>query len=416
MSQANFQYALQLKRSVYKSYLETIQFVPGSDPNGRKTEVPLPLSSNILDRMVVVPYNPQIQPPTNILTSGSSTYTDFYIQNYDAILLDYIIEINCAETGGSNSVTPVPSELMINYSSLYANTGSLEIQRLYGDQLWQNLGLLSSDQLSQLAPVINQNTMWGNPQAISASGTARYYILSIGNCCPYVRFYMPSINNYLQLRVNWNGNGVDSGSGTLQVSSVKLHCIFLDLPPADKVALRNFYASNTVEAHILTNVNMPLSQTLNASTFYNFILSSFQGEEAGIFMWFRSSKTGSGLRTLAYPGNSANYQFADANNNPILDPSPINGDFLRYILTYNKFAGQFFSIIPVVPIQFDNNLTDAILYGKSNGLYFGTTKEQLSFNLPATWSSSTWYLDLYLLTWQHLHIRPDGLMELYLPG
>jgi len=416
MSSENFSYAISQRNSPWKPWLMANRFVDVVDrKTGVKAQVPLPLSESTLQRTIEIPYSPQSNPNSNVLVVGSSNFTDVYIQNFDSILVDFYIVLTLAETGGANSVTPVSAPLIIDNMQLMANNSGTEFQRLYGQPMWSDFGCFTTEDVQMLAPKINMGTNFQPNTTISASGTYTMMYIPVGNCFAYMKPFLGRINNYLTIRIWWNGNSVYAGTGTLALTNVQLFGVFLDIPNEEKDGLRRFYDDNILDYPVFTTIPAPLPQIFTASANVDVILGSFQGEMSYIQVFFMSSTTGAGQQTITYPGDTCTFSFLDTNKNSIISPVPLRADILRYIKTARKFAGNFYANVGAIPIMFDPAVSYAILYGVQSGYFEGTTKEHLNFTLPAAWVTGTYTMGLYLRTRQHVHINPGGKITVELP-
>jgi hypothetical protein len=416
MSSANFAKAIQERNSPLRTWFEINKFVPTRDlRTGTISQVPLPLTNSQLQRTVVVPYQPQTTPTSNTLVAGANgAFTDYYIQTYDALLYDFYLQVTLTETGGANSVTPVSAPLLVSYIQILGENSGVELQRLFGQSMWADLGLYTNEDIQTISSKINMGTNFQPLAAIAASGTATYTILPITNFFPYVKLYTQPLNSYITIRVWWNGNSVFSGSGTLALSSSTLFAKYLDLPDKDKEQMRAYYMNNRIGFPVFTTINYNTSQTFTASNTYTLPMQSFNGEQAYMQIFFMSTITGSGWQTITYPGDTSTWSYLDSSNNSILSPQPLRGDIMRYEEIRGKFAGTFYVNVGAIPIMFDPAISYALLQGIQSGYFLGTAKEQLSFVLPSTFTTGTYYLYIYLRTRQHIHLS-KGRFEMQLP-
>src|SRR5690348_12017412 len=96
-------------------------------------------------------YSPSTSVPTTAFTAATSF--DIKIERYRAVCKGATLRVDLAETGGSNSVTPIPPVLAIQRIEWLANGGSTLIQTQYGEQIFWNYGTLSDEQMAHLNAV-----------------------------------------------------------------------------------------------------------------------------------------------------------------------------------------------------------------------------------------------------------------------
>ena len=193
----------------------------------------------------------------------------------ETFVKDLAIEWSVAETGGTNSVTPIPAPLFCDIE-FWVNGGSKLLQTLYGEQIWFNTGMtLNTKQLTYVSAVGNYNTSFASPSSIAASGTAKYFVPLIGNWIAQRHgIDLSKINGNILVRIKTK-NSVASGTGTLALSNVRLIMETEEMPHDNRQEIKDHFASNIIEGSFLDCVNQrEASQTYTAGQSYTKTLTS----------------------------------------------------------------------------------------------------------------------------------------------
>ncbi len=95
---------------------------------------------------------------------------------------DLSIKVTITETGGTNTVTLLSTPLWLDHFEVWV--GPKTIQTVYPEVLYTTLGLLTSEQLINVAPIFNINpSTYASGTALAAGATKSYIIPLTGICC-----------------------------------------------------------------------------------------------------------------------------------------------------------------------------------------------------------------------------------------
>ena len=160
---------------------------------------------------------------------------------------EMILELNLAETGGTNSITPTAIEWLfdeIKAVEYYSDGRLFHTCSAYQTMLVPALELNDND-YAKFCQTLNHNAslLYTSPAAIAASGSAQYF-MRVPN--PFEEgFYFGALGDHtLSIRFN-TANGVQTGSGVLSLQSTKLHINTHLIPEDEQPAMLNLWRNRS---------------------------------------------------------------------------------------------------------------------------------------------------------------------------
>jgi hypothetical protein len=407
----------QLKDSAIVSYASTHPYVNKEEGNsGKIVQIPYSVSMENLITPIIIQYTPQNPVATNVLT-GVSGYTDINVQNFPGVLKFCWLEIDVSETA-SQPITPTIAPYLINFIQIMGQSGNPELQRIYNDDIIENMSLLTFSQFQNMCNMMNMNTAFANPQGLNNSSAV--YMIPIFGFFMYCDLLLSAMRGQypLTFRINWQPTtALEVTTGTSSVTGITLHCLFDQLLESDRKDLYDRFNDPTkpYELPLLTTINQPINQTFTAGTQYNLLMSSAVGQMNSIYAIMRASKTGSGYRTWTNIINGTTIQILDGSGLPVICPVPLRYDITRFMVAPLLYTGELFTALPSINWNFDSNPINSILRGMRNGVELASGFHKFNLNLNASFPTGTFTLDLYYRIWQHFEIK-EGQFILYGPN
>ena len=351
-------------------------------------------------------YDPSTPSPGSSLTQSQSIdFNLYYSPNYHIIDNDGIwLEINVSNTSGTNTVTPTFAELffddakgiefMINGSSIY-QVPSTQI-------LLEPALELPDTQYKNLASLANHDNMLAYnasaKSAIAASGSAQY-IIRVANPFPSDGFWLGALGkNTLTIRLHTvNGGAVDSGTGTLNLVSFRLHMTCLAVPSDQFPVMEQLWSKRLWRCTEVVR-NQPISYTLTSTGDSPKIkMDSFRDEQC-IFMltMLRVSRAiaGTALLNLTSPAATSTIRIESKDGTIINSSSAIPYQFLEKVLSLRHFgSSDCIENLNLIPTYFAPNASQSIHHEIVDGVYYFTGDE--NFIISNSGSTSAVYTDSY---------------------
>jgi len=356
---------------------------------------------------VVIP--PVTSAATNSLTA-TSTIVDFHIQPSDYILKQLTLQVSVSNGSSTDTVTPTVAPFFIQRVEIRVNGGSDLIQTIYGPALFLLNGIvMNNGQIASLSNVLNMNTSFAGPNALAISGTATYYIPIIGCFWESGSLGLPlnALTGLINVRFFFQ-NSVESGSGTLNVTSMQLHQQMLDIPSSDKSEIFKLFRNNPAEWDYLDQIQQDYTQTFTSSQENrNMRFTSWSGMDVAFAIaGLRSNPntvTSGEWRTFSSIGAGATYVIYDANGVDITGGSKLNYHMERYVETAQEINSAMFTYLPLIPLFFSNPISS--LAGiKVGGLEF-TGNESIGITPDSSWTTATYTLTVWGFVWRTVRLQ-----------
>lgn len=327
---------------------------------------------------------------------------------------DLAITFNVRESGGVAAVTPIPAPLFIDTIEFWANGGSLLLQTLTGDAIWELTGMgANNEQMAYLSAAANHNTSWASPTQIAISGTASYHFPLMGNFIQaHGGLSLAHIKGNIVVRIRTRASSVAAGTGVLSLTSAYLYIEAEELGSEDASGLRKLAASNIIGGDFLDVITHAIpAQTYSASSTYTPVLTSFHDIDAAFFIAsFRASKSGSGAYTFVAIGANSTFTILDGNNSDLLTSgSPYVYNHYRYVELPKMVTGAMFASVNVLPIIIGD--PKKALQGRHDGGIHMTANEKLYLALDSTFVSGSYSLDVIGFCWRSFRLTREGMFE-----
>lgn len=349
-------------------------------------------------------FDPKTSPPGTTFTNAQIIDFDFnnspsyYLIDNDAIWL----EINVSNTSGTNTVTPTFAELMFDPDKAFEwLMNGVSFYQVPAIQVLLEPALeLPNTQYVNLASVANHDASLAYNSAakaaIAANGSAQY-IVRIPNPFPDEGFWFGALGgNRLTLRCNTpSGGAVDSGTGTLNCVSLKIHCTCLAIPQEAYAALYGLWNERKWRATEIVR-NLPISITLVASGDSPYVQLTQLRDEQIIFALsiIRASRALAGtaqLDTTALPA-TGKVRIQSKDGTIISSSAYLPYQYLKNVLSLRHFgSSNCIQNLNLIPHFYDPNAMQAIHKEETNGCFLFTGDENLI--LSDTGSTATVYVD-----------------------
>jgi hypothetical protein len=246
----------------------------------------------------------QVQPlnfASGYFTAASTgSYIDFWLTNMDIdVIQDIYVVMNCTNTSTTAACYPLPTPYWIQSYSVYQGNNQWE-NNVPNDIIFYETLLDNDDtKLNTLAEVelFDASTGLYNSDGIAESTTADYYVKMPPMSLTNSFIFLPSLNQPPRLRLYMNGGNFmfTTSAQTLQLNSIYLEVHGIKYSTEVRQELLsihrqgNFVNKLSVYQNQVYNIGTSLSP---ASTQFQQILTSFQGEASSILFWIRPSSLG----------------------------------------------------------------------------------------------------------------------------
>jgi hypothetical protein len=250
---------------------ESIQ--KGMQNDQRLRQMGIPLSRDSLSHYGHLDFLYTIPPKTSFSPTAVSTPSiiDFEIKNSPGFHLkdnrSLILAIQIAEVGGTNAVTLNPIEALFdknNAVEFLCDGQSLGTPLPMLQLLLEPAIEMSDVEYGQICSVLNHNTSWASPTAIT-NGTSVWYFLRISNPFPKDGMWLGALNDHvwtIRLRTQ---NCISSGTGVPNLLSLNLLMETVTVPDSEYAELRKEYANKVWTASIGQLFESPNQITLVSS-------------------------------------------------------------------------------------------------------------------------------------------------------
>jgi uncharacterized membrane protein len=329
----------------------------------------------------------KVTPATTALTSAN--IFDFEIGALPGFFLhdnhSVYIEWNCTESGGSNSITPTFVEAFLEETNAveWLLDGSTIAVFPREHVLLEPLMTLSEKEYESYSAMLNHNQQLApnSVEAIAASGTQTYY-LRIPTIFPDDGFWLGALaNSTLTIRFRTPSTAVSTGSGTLNLSSVRLKLQTIAIPPDEIHHLSSVWARRSWK-FLDSRLNRPSSITTTSTGDSPLVdLKQLKDFEAFLLVTLaRASRsvTNTALYDLNAPSNEATILVRDKSNVNVFTSSGSKYGFQRYIDNMKIFGEAILNITqPFIFQTIDPELQQALHGHISHGRFKFTGDENL---------------------------------------
>lgn len=354
-----------------------------------------------------------VRPTTTVsaaaYSGGGQTNFRFH-RDVNLIAKNAYLRLQLTNTGGA-PITLGPAPLLLNYYELYANS-SQEIQRVYGDQVYEDVVMYSNfDQRTNQVAILNMNaTTYAENAALGAGASIDYYIPlpSFLNQSPT---WMGAFRKDLEWRIYLDPNSIVLGVATdVQVDDMEIivDCERLDEVQVDKQM--KIY-SKKVDHRYLYYQQQIFNMTVNASTQYTLDLQALNGIIPYLTWHLRSSITGAGKYTYAdlngTAGRGGIQQLLDENNSTLTNGFDEQINRARGII-YPKHYDSGFALTRFINIfTFSMDPESAIKGGQNLG-YQVFHENKVRFTPAAGWVNGTYNIYFHARQFAVLSFMPNG--------
>jgi len=219
-----------------------------------------------------------------------------------------LLELQCAETGGTNSVTPIVAPFLVNNIAIYYKTLGKPLQTIDANSLYCQFQWANKSEIDNFIAfnALNMNSTYVGESAISASGSATFSIpllFSILNGLD-----PKTLNGDIIIIVTLRNGATASGSGTLTLNDLRLRIQSREDPHHDS-NIQELISKQPVLHPYVDPVVFEITQTVTASIQHD-INVQLTGNFAAWLVLIRSSTsaTSSGLRTFSPIGGITNLE------------------------------------------------------------------------------------------------------------
>lgn len=355
-------------------------------------------SAHLSDYFYVLP---DIAPASTLFTA-TATRVEMRIRAGSAYKLKYpVLDVVCAETGGTNPVTMCKFYDSIDTIEIAPEGGTVKVQTITGKELLQNTQWMTQERWSTIASLCGTTAAWGAPSAILANGVRRFTVPLIGTWFDQSSPYMQSVKTDIVVRINFR-NAVSAGTGVLSASGLQL--IFTEDrgTAEDSKKIVDMYMKHVGYNFFFNTILVTSTATFSPNTTTNISLRAIQGK--AVFMTFSlraanvPASEGYSTFTAIEPasGVGGTIAFVDAAQKSILGGGVINATKLRYIDYVTHTNSQFSQSNAVYLIPFADNCRESFVKCTlMNGMYFFAGDEcNLNITPHAAFSSGTYYYDI----------------------
>lgn len=338
--------------------------------------------------------------PPDSFNSGALTNNPIYFTIKPHQLPDIelaVIEMDMANTDGSNTVTPVVAPYLIDKFRFYFSDLGTPQQTLSGDTFYNQLALVDETELTNFLAFNALNmtaTAFAGETAIATNGKQTYSIpllISVLN-----QLNPKFLKRNVILQVTPVASGVSAGTGTLVLSNIRLK-LFCREEPHDE-SLHALVDRNPIIYPYVDEIisEQTLTLTASQSVDINLQLIGFFG---AMLILIRSSKsvTASAIRTFAAIGGAGNIDnqtgfldILDSNKVSIFGSGSLRPGYFRSTLPLLHGAGTMPTLVPSYWIPFgENNLSQVLRHGVKEGGRVMNNDHILRINCGSTFSTGT---------------------------
>ena len=348
-------------------------------------------------------YDWSFQPTSNFASNCFTypTYFQFDIQNTVGYYMEdhdqMTLEINLAETGGTNSVTPTAAEWLfdeIKAVEYYCDGQLFHTCPAYQTMLVPALEQNDND-YSKTCVGMNHNSslLYTSPASIAASGSTTLW-MRVPN--PFEEgFYFGALGDHtLSIRFN-TANGVQAGTGVLSCPNALLHINSHMIPEDEQKAMNILWANRSWRGlNVITN--RPSAITLVASGDSPSVkLDSFRDQELFFLLTLprasRAIAAGAYLNFTQLP-NTAKVRITDQSGNNIFASNPLKLAITRYVESTKSLPdSSFMENTWLIPHYITPNLHDALHEGVVDATFLFTGNEYVIVTDSGSTASN--YLD-----------------------
>lgn len=280
------------------------------------------------------------QPATTTYASGTNTVR-FEIKRGPFLLKKFWIEFTGTETGGSNTVTPVPTPYAIKEYKIYGDHTSKELEKGTSERLLLFQRLLPKKKLDKLwalqgglvySAVDNyyHRTRY-QPLVLAASATRNYRIELTGNFIERYPhgFWLEWINEDMIVELTFHTNNIGAGSGTFAASNWKICMRGENYTTAEMNAFRQDIGAKHCFKTLEADVRYLTGQDISSVGTDTIELNSFRDKRYALFAYgYLTTTLLSNRNTIAttYPSIE---QFVDIGHDTTIDILDSNKQKLR---------------------------------------------------------------------------------------
>jgi len=326
------------------------------------------------------------------------------------IITGHVLRLGITNNTGA-ACTLIPADLLIDRIEVWGNNANLLVQTLYGDAMWADNDLMSKEQWSLNAAVSNTTNAWGAGASIANGAQVTYYLpfssaLSVGGV------FLGGLKGDLFIRVFFRtGSATICEAGAAPTLS-SLSCILQtrELSPSKLAKMQRAYASGVFDHPYLSQINQSVSQTFNASTQYDQVLSGVTGMVSHAWIMLRASTLAAGLRTFASTIDS--YNLLDESGNSITGLSIIPAAYGRYVKAAEWFPGDMGISLPILSWSHNQHPTLSMETGANYGFHAYDSKEILRLTTSAAHANAVYELRMIAYIYRLLRVNA-GQLEVY---
>lgn len=292
--------------------------------------------------------------------------------------------IRLQETGGVNSVTPIPVFFLFDRIEFWAEAGSGDmISRHYDNAMFWMYNVYSDEQNESFLNLAGSSRKWENNKPIKAGTYVDYYMNLPGCWIEIVKPFISGFKGDLLVRLYTRNGVVASGSGTLSLSQLDLILEHDDLDDSDRNMHFNHFESNVIRHTYLDMINISESKTCTASTEVKFSLENLVGKCAFMLFGLRSStsSTSNAITNYADLGDTCLIDLLGPQNQKLLGHGvPLYAKELKSLLNHH-FPGSLSKYKNVYIIPFASNAMKA--FTQIDGyMYFHGENYNISLTFP----------------------------------
>jgi hypothetical protein len=345
--------------------------------------------------------------PVNAITSGlfsNSVPLQFRISpGFCSEIQLIMINLTCIESGGTNSVTPICVPYLFDQIQLCFNGSSNPVVTIFGDELYANFQLWTSEQIANLLAFNQQNmtpATFGNETPIPAGGTAFYSIplLSVLN-----GINPQTLTSDIVINVIMRQNPVASGTGILQLTDMQLRVLTSRNAPSVDNKIVMDYSMNMACLPYTFAQQSTSTITLSPGILTEIPLNGINGLCSTMFIMIRSSKstTNAGIRLFSIISGTDPFEstgminLVDQSKQPLLGSGALFGKDFRGRNSAFYTPSLFSSVVPVYFYYFPQNPVSSIINGTNNGFNYFNGTQFLQLTPGPTFTAGTYTVDVY---------------------
>jgi hypothetical protein len=387
--------------------------VKATDGHGITSIIPAAQNLTLHQTTFDQDFAPSTAVNSNLLSVGGSVLIPVSEGSGGGTVNQVFIRFEVANsTGASCTLVPVP--LLFESIELLAN-GSNIIHRIPGDHLFTDLAYLTTENLTAFAHSLNTTATLGAPTAI-ANGDTIVYFLPVMNCpLAQAHVYLPAIKGGVTFRLNFRPSSQTLEAGAAPTLNNLTVCIVGDALPYDHhEEMVQQYQNNVLDFRITNCLTNSVPYTINASANTPFKLTGISGMIAGGFVNFRSTVTGSGLRTFSSIANGT-LDIVDGSDKTMIG-SPKRGTFINVWDWQRLFGNTIGSSVALYPIGHAQSLLPVMNQGVMTGYNFYDNNCSIKLITDSTWTNGTYYVDYFAKQYAVLRICKGKIDQVYSSG